>query len=121
MPYAIKIIGVFILIAATICFAQPNVFKNIIEFVKKGKRIYAISVFRIIIGGFILYASRGVSIPIISAVIGIIIMLCGLAALLIGLKKLYFILEWFLALSNTKTRTLLCFMALMGILLIYSA
>ena len=121
MPYAIKIIGIFILIAATICFVQPNVFKNIIEFVEKGKRIYAISVFRIIIGGFILYASRGISIPIISAVIGMIIMLCGLTALLIGPKKLYSTLEWFLVLSSTKIRALLCLMALMGILLIYSA
>jgi len=91
----IKIVGIVILIAAIVYLLKPDVMKWLLEFFKKGKRIYFAGLIRLVLAVVFLLGARECDITWVIAAFGILFLISGLSIFMLGLEKLKAILDWY--------------------------
>ncbi|MFH1479272.1 MAG: hypothetical protein ABIG92_05825 [Candidatus Omnitrophota bacterium] len=100
--------------------AKPELLKKIISFVGEGKMVYKCAAIRIAAGTILLMASTKSKIPIIVVVIGIMALLKGVLAFVVGPEKVKSILKWCEGKPQSFVRIMAVIAVLIGLLLFNS-
>ena len=121
MATVIKIIGILIILMAILYLIKPDALKWLINFIKKGKRIYFIALLRFALAVLFLLAARDCYIPAGIIAFGILFIISGSLILILGAEKIRTILEWYLKQSALFLRILALIALAIGALIIYFA
>jgi len=121
MEYIITSIGVLILVIAVAFVTMPALLKRFIEFAKVGKRCYLGGVVRIVFGGLLLIASPHASFFWIPVLVGILLLLSGIAIFVLGPQRIHLFLDWLYEKTDNQLRIPPVIAGLLAALLIYSA
>ena len=87
MDIVITIIGIAIIVMGTVYLIRPAVAKWLIEFFKKGSRIYIAGLLRLVLAVVFLLSARECGKPIIIGVLGVLFLLGGILVLILGPKR----------------------------------
>ena len=121
MDIIVKIVGVVILIAAIVYLLKPDIAKRLLEFFKKGKRIYFLGLIRLVLAVVFLLGARECDITWVIAAFGILFLISGLSIFMLGLEKLKAILDWYQKKSALFLRLIALIALAIGGVIIYSA
>ena len=117
----IKIVGIVILIAAIVYLLKPGVMKWLLEFFKKGKRIYFAGLIRFALAVVFLVAARECKHSWVIFAFGILFIISGLLIFILGLEKLKSIIDWYQKQSVLLLRVVAVIALAIGAVIIYSA
>ena len=121
MDIVIKIIGIFFIVTAMVYIIYPAVAKRLLEFFKKGKRVYFAGLVRFVFAVIFLLAARACDIPWVIAAFGILCLISGILVFAMGLDKVNSMIEWYQKKSDTFLRLLGLITLALGAIIIYSA
>ena len=121
MVIAVKIVGIIFVIMAIVYLLRPGILKRLIEFFKKGKRLYLAGLVRLALAVFFLLAALKCKHPWIIGILGVIILITGLIIFVMKLEKLKAILEWYQRRSDWVLRLIALIALAIGVTIIYSA
>ena len=121
MDILIKIIGIVIVITGIVYLIKPAVMKWLIEFFKKGSRIYIAGLLRLTLAVVFLLAATACRITWIITVLGILFLLGGILVLILGPKRTTPFLDWWLKKPNWIMQILAVVTVLFGVLIIFAA
>ena len=121
MTTVIKIVGIVILIAAIVYLLKPDIAKRLLEFFKKGHRIYFLGLIRLVLAVVFLLGARECDITWVIAAFGILFLMSGLSIFMLGLEKLKAILDWYQKKSALFLRVIALIALAIGTAIIYSA
>ena len=121
MDIVIKIIGIVVVAMAVVYILKPGVMSRIMNFFKKGNRLYAAAPIRLGLAVVFLVGARECKQPWIIFVFGILLLLSGILVLVLGPKKLIPIIEWGQKQSDVILRAMALIVLAMGIVIIISA
>jgi len=89
-----KIIGCAIVAMGTAIAINPNTFKVVINFWRRGKNVYLAGALRIIFGViFLLVAPLG-RLPAVISVLGVLMIIGGIVIFVIGPERIQAIFDW---------------------------
>ena len=112
-------IGVFIAIVGLIAVLAPDTLLTIIRGLLTPGGLYAIALFRIVVGVILLRAAPGSRAPGILGVVGGLIVISGLITPLIGLERARAMFEWWAAQPGLVMRVWGALVVLVGGLVAY--
>lgn len=121
MNIAIKVIGVLIILMGVLYMIKPNVMKSLMQFFKKGSRIYAAGIARLALAVVFLLAAGECRLKWVIAGFGIIFLLSGLLVFMLGAKRLGPMMEWFGKQPGLILRILAGIVLAIGAIITYSA
>ena len=121
METTVKIIGILFVLLAIFYFLKPDVIKSMIQFFRKGKRIYLAAVMRFALAIVFLLAARECDITWVIATLGIIFLVSGLLIFLLGSKRIKAMFDWWLKQSSLLLRVLALITLAFGAVIIFSA
>lgn len=121
MDTVIKIIGLVFVVMAVVCLFKPDVTKRVMDFFKKGKRIYIAGLVRLILAVVFLLSARECRHFWVIFAFGILFMISGLLVFIIGAEKLKPMLGWFQSKSTLFIRVMAVIILAIGAVIIYSA
>lgn len=121
MLLAVNIIGIVLVLIAVGYFLKPDGFKSLIEFYKKGERIYLAALVRFALGVVFLLAARECSKPVVISVLGIAFLIGGMTIVIVGPEKVNKIIGWYQNRSKIFSRFMALLLFAFGILIVYSA
>jgi uncharacterized protein YjeT (DUF2065 family) len=121
MDILIKSLGILIVLIGIVYLLKPDMPKLLIEFFKKGKRIYIAGIIRLALAVLFLVAARQCRHFWVIFVFGIILLLSGLLIFVLGPKKLRTILEWYQRQSITFYRVIAVIAVVIGAVIIFAA
>ena len=121
MEVAIKIIGLFLILLAILYILKPSTQRPLMEFFKKGKRIYFAGLIRLVLAVVFLLAARQCDKPKVIAAFGILFLIAGLLVFVLGPAKSRPVLEWYQKKSLLFWRIMAVIPLILGALIIYSA
>jgi len=121
MDTVIKIIGIIIVSIGIVFLVKPTIMKRIIEFFKKGNRVYVAGVVRFVLAVIFLLGARECGIPWVIALFGILFMLSGLLVFMLGPEKIRRMIDWYQKRSLLFSRVLAAIILAVGAIIIYSA
>jgi len=121
MPVVIKIIGALFILIAIGYLVKPEVIKTLIEFFKKGNRLYISAAVRLVLAVVFLLAASQCHIPALIIVFGILFLLGALLILILGPAKLRPMLTWWQSRPLWTIRLLAAVTLIVGALVIYAA
>ena len=123
MDIIIKIIGIFFVIIAIVFLLKPAVMSYMMEFFKKGKRIYFSGLLRLFLAVIFLLGTaghEGHKFWIIFA-FGILFLLSGVLIFMLGPEKCKSVIDWFQKQSPLALRVMAVIPLALGAIIIYSA
>jgi hypothetical protein len=121
MNHAIKSIGIIIALFAILYMAKPSVMISVLEFFKKGKRLYLAGILRFVLAIIFLLGANRCHYPVVIAVFGIMFIIGGLLIFVMKLEKLKSILDWWQKQSIVLLRVLAIITFTIGAVIVYSA
>ena len=121
MDIVIKIIGIAFILLAIVYLLKPDVMKWLMEFFKKGKRIYLVGLIRFVLAVIFLLAANQCKIPWLIIAFGILFMLSGLLVFTLGSERLKSILDWWQRQSFLLLRVMSIIALAFGAVIIYAA
>jgi len=121
MAVVIKIIGAAIILLGLLYFVKPQIMKSLLEFFKKGSRIYIAGLLRLTLAVVFLISATECHIKWVIIVVGILMMLGGLLIFVLGPRRISPILEWWQRQSILLLRVLAIITLAIGALIIYAA
>ena len=121
MDIVIKTLGILIALVGIIYFLRPDVMKWLMEFFKKGKRIYFAGLIRFALAVVFLVAARECKHPWVIFAFGILFIISGLLIFILGLEKLKSIIDWYQKQSVLLLRVVAVIALAIGAVIIYSA
>ena len=121
MDIVIKIVGLVIAAVGIVYIIKPNVMNRIIEFLKKGKRLYIAAPVRLALAVVFLVGARECRYSWVIFAFGILFLITGILVLVLGPKKLTPILEWWLKQPTLLLRLMALIAVAIGIVIIISA
>ncbi len=121
MDILIKSLGILFVLIGIVYLLKPDVLNLLIEFFKKGKRIYIAGIVRLALAVLFLVAARQCRHFWVIFVFGIILLLSGLLIFVLGPKKLRTILEWYQKQSVTLYRVIAVIAVVIGAVIIFAA
>jgi len=95
MVVAVKIVGIVFIAAGILYILKPDVLKRLIEFFKKGPRMYVAGLIRFAFAVVFLVGAGDCREKWVIAGFGIIFLISGLLVLMLGPRRLRGMLEWF--------------------------
>jgi len=95
MVVAVKIVGIVFIAAGILYILKPDVLKRLIEFFKKGPRMYVAGLIRFALAVVFLVGAGDCREKWVIAGFGIIFLISGLLVLMLGPRRLRGMLEWF--------------------------
>ena len=121
MDIVIKTLGILIALVGIIYFLRPDVMKWLMEFFKKGKRIYFAGLIRFALAVVFLVAARECKHSWVIFAFGILFIISGLLIFILGLEKLKSIIDWYQKQSVLLLRVVAVIALAIGGVIIYSA
>lgn len=121
MAVIIQSIGIFFVFIGMLYLIRPDVSKQIVEFFKKGKRLYFVGLIRFVLAVVFLLGARDCKIKWVIAVFGIIFLISGLLTFMLGPKRLRPILDWYQRQSSILIRVIAVIILAVGAVVIRSA
>jgi len=117
----IKIIGIIIFSIAIVFLVKPQVTRYLMEFFKKGNRIYLVGLLRFALAVIFLLGARGCGIPWVIALFGILFMVSGILVFMLGPAKIGRMIDWYQRRPLLLSRLLAVLILAIGAIIIYSA
>jgi uncharacterized membrane protein HdeD (DUF308 family) len=121
MVIIVKLIGVVIVGMGTLITLNPGVFKAVINFWKKDKRIYLAGVARLVLGAIFLLASPACKLPVVMATLGVLVIIGGILIFVIGPARMRTIFSWWEARPPVAMRLMGLVALAIGATVIFSA
>ena len=121
MDIVIKTLGILIALVGIIYFLRPDVMKWLMEFFKKGKRIYFAGLIRFALAVVFLVAARECKHSWGIFAFGILFIISGLLIFILGLEKLKSIIDWYQRQSDLLLRVVALISLAIRAVIIYSA
>ena len=121
MDTVIKIIGIAIALMGFVYILRPDIMKWLMEFFKKGKRIYFAALIRFALAVVFLAAARECKYPWVIFVFGILCLLGGLLILVLGPEKIRRMFEWYQKQPVLLLRVIALIALAIGAIIIISA
>jgi len=121
MDIVIKTLGILIALVGIIYFLRPDVMKWLMEFFKKGKRIYFAGLIRFALAVVFLVAARECKHSWVIFAFGILFIISGLLIFILRLEKLKSIIDWYQRQSVLLLRVVAVIALAIGGVIIYSA
>jgi uncharacterized protein YjeT (DUF2065 family) len=121
MEIIVKIVGILILLIGIVFLLKPGVMKWLMEFIKKGKRVYFAGVIRFTLAIIFLLGASECSQKWIIAAFGILFLISGLLILILGPEKIRHILEWYQKQPVLIFRVIAVIVLACGAVIVYSA
>jgi len=121
MAVAVRVVGIVFVFASLVYLLKPDVMKRILEFFKKGKRLYIAGLIRFVLAIIFLLAARECDITWVIVVFGILFLIEGLLIFILGPEKLSGLLEWWQRQSFLFLRILAVVALAAGTIIIYAA
>jgi uncharacterized protein YjeT (DUF2065 family) len=121
MDTVIKIIGIVIVAMAVLLLVRPDVMKRLLEFFKKGKRLYIPAVIRLALAIVFLLSARECDITWVIVVLGIVFLLSALLIFVLGPDKLRPMMDWYQRQSLILLRIIAVIPLAIGAIIIYCA
>lgn len=94
MNVMVQIIGIIIVVIAVAYLIKPSIVNAILEFFKKGNRLYIAVPIRLGLGILFLLAARECKYPWVIGGFGVLVLISGILVLVLGPKRLRPMLEW---------------------------
>ena len=117
----IKILGLVIVAIGIVYIIKPSVMNRIIEFFKKGKRLYIAAPLRLALAVVFLLGARECRYFWVIFALGILFLITGILVLVLGPKKLTPMLEWWLKQPTLLLRLIALITVVFGVIIIISA
>jgi len=121
MDTVVKIIGIVIVVIAVVPLVKPDVMKRLLEFFKKGKRLYIPGLLRLALAVVFFLGARECDITWVIVVFGILFMISGLLIFVIGPERLRPVMDWYQRQSLTLLRIIAVIPLAIGAVIIYCA
>ncbi len=121
MNIAIKIIGVGIAFMGILYLIKPDVMKKVIEFFKKGKRVYLTAILRFALAVIFLVGANSCRNFWGIFAFGIVFIISGLLIFILRAEKTKAILNWYSKQPNLILRFLGLITSAFGLLIFYFA
>ncbi len=121
MDIVIKIVGLVIAAIGIVYIIKPNVMNRMIEFFKKGKRLYIAGPARLAFAVVFLLGARECKYFWVIFAFGILFLITGILVLVLGPKKLTPMLEWWLKQPTLLLRLMALIAVAIGVVIIISA
>jgi len=121
MDIVVKIVGIAIVFVGVVYLLKPRILNRLMEFFKKGKRIYFAGLIRLTLAIVFLLAARECDITWVIAAFGILFLISGLLIFMLGLERLKAILDWWQEQSVLLLRVIAVIALAIGAVIIYSA
>jgi len=122
MLLAVKIIGILLLFIGIIAIFFPSSMKHKLNFFFDDRWISYVSVFRILLGFFLVTASPMSSYPTLLLIAGIVVIFTGFSIPLLSTKKIRRMEMWWLERDELQVRTLAALpISIGGLLVIISS
>ena len=121
MDIVVKIIGIVIVAMAILLLLKPDIMKHVLQFFKKGKRIYLAGLMRLVLAVVFLLAARECDLTWVIVVFGILFLISGLLVFMLGPQRLRGMMEWFEKRSALMLRAMAVLVLAIGAIIIYAA
>ncbi|MFQ6036936.1 MAG: hypothetical protein ACE5NM_13940 [Sedimentisphaerales bacterium] len=121
MDIVIKIIGIFFVVIAIVFLLKPAVTSHLMEFFKKGNRIYLAGVVRLTLAVLFLLGARECDITWVIVVFGILLLISGVSIFMLGPERIRRMIDWWQKQSVLLLRVMAIITLAMGGIIIYSA
>lgn len=121
MDIVIKIIGIFFILLGFVFLLRPDIMKWLIEFVKKGKRVYFAGLIRLALAVVFFASFRECDKPWFIFAFGILFLIAGILIFMLGPEKIKRVLDWYQKQSVMLFRIIALLPMALGVLIIYSA
>jgi len=121
MDIVIKIVGIVLMLTGIVYIAYPNVMLWLIDFFKKGYRIYFAALLRFALGIIFLLGAGDCEVKWLIAAFGILFLLGGLLILLLGRDRINAILNYYGTRPLWLLRALASIALIIGAAIIYAA
>lgn len=121
MDKVIIAIGIVFIAIAIVFLLRPDVMKWLMEFFKKGKRIYLAGLLRFVLGVIFLLGARDCDSKPIIAALGILFLISALLIFTLRLERLKSMINWYQKQSALLLRVMAIFTLAIGAIIIYSA
>ena len=121
MDIVIKIIGIVFVFIGIVYLLKPEVMKWLMEFFKKGKRIYLAGLIRLALEVIFLLAARECDIHWIIVTFGVLFLISGILLFMIGPEKFKSMIEWWQKQSALLLRVLALITLAVGAVIIWAA
>ena len=115
-----RLIGVFIVGMGTLIALNPRVFKAILNFWKKDKRIYLAGIARLTFGAIFLLAAPACRLPALVSTLGILMIIGGILIFIIGPARMQVIFGWWEARPLVAMRLMGLIALAIGAIVLYS-
>ena len=120
MIFLVKLIGILIVVLGIVRVVSPGTAKQMVAFLKEGKRIYGAGSLRLLFGLIFLLAASGCRIPGSILFFGMVFLLNGVLIFFLGLERIHKVLEWHMKKSKTILRFYAIITIVVGGLILYS-
>lgn len=121
MSLIVKIFGIVIACIGLLYLLKPLLSMQLLEFFKKGKRLYLVAVIRFALAVVFLLAARECRVPWLVIVFGILLLFSGALILIIGPDRLRPMMNWFQKRSTVFIRFMGLVAIAIGAILLYAA
>jgi uncharacterized protein YjeT (DUF2065 family) len=121
MDIIIKGIGIIFVLIGFVFMVWPGVMKWLINFIKRGKRIYFAALLRFVLAVIFLLGAEQCTRKLVIAAFGILFLLAGLLIIILGPEKIRRILDWYNNQSLLIFRIIAVVPMILGAVIIFSA
>jgi len=121
MNIVIKILGIFFVLIGIVFLLRPDVMKRLMEFIKKGKRIYFAGVIRFVLAIVFLLGASECYQKLVIAAFGILFLMSGLLIFILGPEKIRRMLDWYQKQPILLLRVMAVIVLAFGAIIVYSA
>lgn len=121
MRIVIQSLGIIFVLVGVLYLLKPDFMKSIMEFFKKGKRLYLAGVIRFVLAVIFLLGARECDITWVIVVFGILFIIGGLLIFTLGLERLKSIIDWWQKQSVLLLRVIALVTVAVGAIVIYCA
>jgi len=99
-------LGIVFIFVGMLFLIRPDVSKRIVEFFKKGSRVYFVGLIRFMLAVAFLLGARDCKVKWVIAAFGILFLISGLVIFMSGPKRLRPILDWYQRQSSILIRVI---------------
>ena len=121
MTVLVWIVGWLAFFEGILFLVRPDFLKPVLQFFRKGKRLYLVSLVRIILAVIFFLAAQQCRIPWVIILFGVIMLISGILGFVMKLETAKDMLSWWEEKSPTTIRIIGLIALAIGAIIIYSA
>jgi uncharacterized membrane protein len=120
MATIIQSLGIAFVFVGMLHLLRPDVSKRIVEFFKKGSRVYFVGLIRFALAVVFLLGARDCKVKWVIVVFGILFLISGLVIFMLGPKRLRPVLDWYQRQSSILIRVIAVIILVAAVVVIWS-